>query len=121
MKYLFQLEAIFNVYNNLGPGLFESVYETALSYEIEKTGFSEKRQVALPFVYQEIKFDQGFRIDLLVEDKVIVEIKSVESLIDVHFKQVLTYLKLANKKLGILLNFNSDNISNNIKRIVYNL
>ena len=72
----------------------------------------------MPFVYQEIKFDQGFRIDLLVEDKVIVEIKSVESLIDVHFKQVLTYLKLANKKLGILVNFNSDNISNNIKKIV---
>ena len=113
--------AIFKVYNSLGPGLFESVYETALSYEIEKLGYAVKRQVALPFVYEEIKFEQGFRIDILVEDKVIIELKSVEALSDVHYKQVLTYLKLSDKKLGILVNFNSDNISNNIKRIVNNL
>nr|WP_321357807.1 GxxExxY protein [uncultured Draconibacterium sp.] len=113
--------AIFKVYNSLGPGLFESVYEIALSYEIEKLGYAVKRQVALPFVYEEIKFEQGFRIDILVEDKVIIELKSVEALSDVYYKQVLTYLKLSDKKLGILVNFNSDNISNNIKRIVNNL
>ncbi|WP_346857386.1 GxxExxY protein [uncultured Draconibacterium sp.] len=113
--------AIFKVYNNLGPGLFESVYETALSYEIEKLGYSIKRQVVLPFVYEEIYFEQGFRIDILVEDKVIIELKSVESLANVHYKQVLTYLKLSNKKLGILVNFNSEQISDSIKRVVNNL
>jgi GxxExxY protein len=113
--------AIFKVYNNLGPGLFESVYETALSYEIEKLGYSVKRQVALPFVYEEINFEQGFRIDILVEDKVIIELKSVETLANVHYKQVLTYLRLSNKKLGILVNFNSELISDSIKRVVNNL
>ncbi|WP_394700035.1 GxxExxY protein [uncultured Draconibacterium sp.] len=112
---------MFKVYNNLGPGLFESVYETALSYEIEKLGYSIKRQVVLPFVYEEIYFEQGFRIDILVEDKVIIELKSVESLANVHYKQVLTYLKLSNKKLGILVNFNSEQISDSIKRVVNNL
>ncbi len=77
--------------------------------------------MALPFVYEEIKFEQGFIIDILVEDKVIIGLKSVKALTDVHYKQVLTYLKLSDKKLGILVNFNSDHISNNIKRIVNNL
>lgn len=113
--------AIFKVYNTLGSGLFESVYETALSYEIEKLGYSIKRQVALPFVYEEIKFEQGFRIDILVEDKVIIELKSVETLANIHYKQLLTYLRLSNKKLGILVNFNSESISDSIKRVVNKL
>jgi GxxExxY protein len=113
--------AIFKVYNTLGPGLFESVYETTLSYELEKLGYKIERQLALPLIYEDIKFDQGFRIDILVENKVIIELKSVEALVDVHYKQLLTYLKLSNKKLGILVNFNSNTISNNIKRIVNHL
>lgn len=113
--------AIFKVYNTLGSGLFESVYKTALSYEIEQLGYSVKRQVALPLVYEEIKFEQGFRIDILVENKVIIELKSVETLANVHYKQVLTYLKLSNKKLGILVNFNSESIKDSIKRVVNKL
>jgi len=113
--------AIFKVYNNLGPGLFESVYETALSYELEQLGYKIQRQVAFPFVYEEIKFEQCFRIDILIEDKVIIELKSVEAVADVHYKQLLSYLRLSNKKLGILVNFNTENISKEIKRIVNNL
>jgi len=113
--------AIFKVYNNLGPVLFESVYETALSYEIEKLGYSVKRQVALPFVYEEIKFEQGFRIDILVDDKVIIELKSVETIAPVHPKQLLTYLKLTDLKLGLLVNFNEKLIKDGITRIVNKL
>lgn len=113
--------AIFKVYNELGPGLLESVYESALAYELKKNGHDVKTQVALPFYYDGIKFDQGFRLDILVNNLVIIEIKSVEILIDVHYKQLLTYLKLSNKKLGILVNFNTNSISGSIKRVVNNL
>ncbi len=113
--------AIYDVYNTLGPGLFESVYETALSYELKKKGCRVRSQVAIPFYYDEIKFDQGFRLDILVDDLVIIEIKSVESLAKVHYKQLLTYLKLTNKKLGLLVNFNTDSISHSIKRVVNEL
>jgi GxxExxY protein len=113
--------AIFKVYNALGPGLLESVYETALSYELEKSGRKVSTQVAVPFYYDEIEFDKGFRIDILVDNKVLIELKSVEKLEDVFFKQVLTYLKLTEMKLGILVNFNSSDISKSIKRIVNNL
>lgn len=98
--------AIFNVYNHLGPGLLESAYEQALLFELKKIELNVSSQVPQPLVYQDIKLDVGYRIDLLVENKVIVEIKSVESLIDVHHKQLLTYLKLSKLKLGILVNFN---------------
>src|SRR6478736_7471955 len=97
--------AIFKVYNNLGPGLLESVYEAALIYELRKDGLEVKSQVPLPAAYQEEFLDIGFRIDLLVENLVIVELKSVEALHEVHHKQVLTYLRLSNKKLGLLVNF----------------
>jgi GxxExxY protein len=113
--------AIFKVYNALGPGLLESVYETALAYELEKSGRKVKIQVAVPFFYDDIEFDKGFRIDILVDNKVIIELKSVEKLEDVYFKQVLTYLKLTELKLGILVNFNTSDISKSIKRIVNNL
>ena len=113
--------AIFKVYNKVGPGLLESAYEAALSHELKKEGLNVQTQVGLPFTYDEISLDIGYRIDILVENKVVIEVKSVETLADVHFKQLLTYLKLSNKKLGILVNFNTDSIDKSIKRIVNHL
>lgn len=113
--------AIFKVYNNLGPGLLELVYEAALTFELKRDGFAVRTQVGLPVVYESEQLDLGFRIDILVNETVIVEIKSIEGLQQVHHKQVLTYLKLANKKLGILVNFNTDNIADSIIRKVNNL
>jgi GxxExxY protein len=113
--------AIFRVYNKIGPGLLESAYEAALAYELKKEGLNVRTQVGLPFEYEEIKMDVGYRIDILVEEKVIVEVKSVDGLADVHFKQLLTYLKLSGKKLGILVNFNTEEIDKSIKRLVNNL
>ena len=113
--------AIFKVYNTLGPGLFESVYELALCHELTKSGLSVACQVALPVIYDDVKLDAGFRIDILVEDMVIIEIKSIEHLAEVHHKQVLTYLKLSQLKLGILVNFNSADISKSIFRKVNGL
>jgi GxxExxY protein len=107
---------IFEVYNKLGPGLLESVYQNILKYELEKQGLTVKMEVALPVIYDDKKFDIGFRLDLLVNEKVIIEIKSVEKLAEVHHKQVITYLKLSNIKLAILVNFNSDDISKSIFR-----
>jgi GxxExxY protein len=105
------------VYNNLGPGLFESVYESALFYELEKLDLKIQKQVEVIIPYEEITLDPAFRIDILVEDKVIIELKSVEDLVPIHYKQVATYLRLTNKKLGLLVNFNTTNILNDIKRI----
>lgn len=113
--------AAFKVHTELGPGLLESVYETALSYELKQMGYDIKTQVGVPMVYADIKMDVGFRLDILVNDLVIVEIKSVESLSDIHHKQLLTYLKLSNKKLGLLINFNTSSLKESIVRIVNNL
>lgn len=113
--------AIFKVYNNLGPGLLESVYETALAFELQKMGRAVRRQVGVPLVYEDVRMELGFRLDLLVDNLVVVEIKSVEQLAPVHFKQLLTYLKLTNLKLGLLVNFNTDSLEENIVRIVNNL
>ncbi|WP_100627170.1 GxxExxY protein [Algoriphagus formosus] len=110
--------AIFKVYNTLGPGLLESSYEAALAYELINLGLNVRQQVGLPMVYEKLKMDVGYRIDLLVENKVIVEVKSVENLAEVHFKQLITYLRLSNLKVGLLVNFNSENISNSIHRKV---
>ena len=112
---------IFQVYNNLGPGLLESVYEAALMYELKNNNLDVKNQVILPGHYKDITLEVGYRIDILVEDLVIVEIKSLEELKKVHYKQVMTYLKLSKIKLGLLVNFNTDNIYDNIKRVVNNL
>lgn len=109
--------AIFKVYNKLGPGLFESVYESALYYELTKLDLSVQRQLAVTIPYDELILDVAFRIDLLVEDKVIIELKSVEDLSPMHYKQIATYLRLTNKKLGLLVNFNTLNILNEIKRV----
>ena len=108
--------AIFKVYNELGAGLFESVYEAALIYQLLKDELEVKSQVPIPVCYDEQQLDVGFRLDILVEDKVIIEIKSVEELSKVHHKQILTYLKLTKLKLGLLVNFNSDDISKTIFR-----
>ncbi|MEI7726164.1 MAG: GxxExxY protein [Bacteroidota bacterium] len=113
--------AAFKVYNRLGPGLLESVYERALAYELRKLGLKVEVQIGIPMKYDEIRFEVGFRLDLLVEDLVIVETKSIEVLLDVHHKQVLTYLRLMNKKLGLLINFNTASIDKSIFRIVNKL
>lgn len=112
--------AIFKVYKKLGPGLLESVYELALEYELRKKGLKVERQVFLPILYDEELLGQ-YRLDLLVEDKVIIEVKSVFELSAIHHKQLLTYLKLSEKKLGILVNFNEDEIANGIFRKVIDL
>ena len=113
--------AIYDVYNKLGPGLFELVYENALSYELKKRGLDVKSQVPINIVYDGIDMGAGFKMDLLVEDKVIIELKSVETLALVHHKQLLTYLKLTNLKLGILVNFNTSDINKSIIRKVNGL
>ena len=113
--------AIFKVYNTLGPGLLESAYEITLAHELNKEGMYVQCQVPLPVVYDDIRLDGGYRIDILVNDLVIIEIKSVENLAEVHHKQVITYLKLSGLKLGLLVNFNSANISKSIFRKVNGL
>jgi GxxExxY protein len=112
--------AAFRVHAALGPGLLESVYEAAMKYELEKSGLKVLSQVGIPMVYKEMMFDFGFRLDLLVEDQVIVEIKSIEALNEVHFKQVMTYLRLSNRQLGLLINFNVKSLEDKVslKRII---
>jgi GxxExxY protein len=113
--------AAFKVHSALGPGLLESVYETALEYELKILDLEVRSQIGIPMHYQNILFDVGYRLDLLIENKVIVEIKSVDMLIDIHHKQLLTYMKLMDKKLGLLINFNSTSLNKSIVRIVNNL
>ncbi len=112
---------IYKLYSTLGPGLLESAYEAALVYELGQVGLKTSVQMALPMIYESVRMDVGYRIDLLVEEKVIIEIKSVEVLLDVHHKQLITYLKLSGLKLGLLVNFNTDDISKSIFRKVNNL
>jgi GxxExxY protein len=100
------VDAAYRVHTTPGPGLLESVYQAALAYELEKRGLRVARQQAIPVVYEAVRIDSGFHADLVVEDKVIVEIKAVETIASVHKKQLLTYLKLADKRLGLLINFN---------------
>lgn len=109
------------VHTALGPGLLESAYEECLFYELVKEGLKVEKQKALPLIYEEIKLEVGYRLDLIVEDKVIVEIKACEGLNDVHLAQVLTYLKLSDVKLGLLINFNVTRVKDGIKRVVNNL
>jgi GxxExxY protein len=109
------------LHKKLGPGLLESVYENALAYDLKETGLKVIQQVPMPFEYKEVKLDVGYRLDLLVEDKLIIEIKSVETLAPVHYAQLLTYLKLSNLKLGLLINFNTKLLKDDIHRIVNNL
>ena len=114
--------AIYEVYNQLGPGLLESVYESALMYELKKQGLKAQNQVPLPVYYDDVKLeDIGFRLDIIVESKVVIELKSVDVLVAVHHKQLLTYLKLSKLKLGILVNFNCSDITKQIFRKVNGL
>jgi GxxExxY protein len=110
--------SIFKVYNTLGPGLLESVYESALFYQLKKDNLKVLKQIEIPVKYDDIFLDIAFRLDLLVEEKVIIELKSVEELKPIHYKQLTTYLKLTDKKLGLLVNFNCVNILDNINRVV---
>ena len=109
------------IHSILGPGLLESVYEEILLHELKKSGLNCKKQVQVPVKYDNISFEQGFRIDILVDDKVIIELKSVEKVLPVHKKQLLTYLKITGMKLGLLINFNENLVKDGITRIVNNL
>ena len=109
------------VHQTLGPGLLESAYEECLFFELKKNGLEIEKQKPLPLIYEEVKLDIGYRLDIIVENKLILEIKSVDTLNEVHFAQLLTYLKLTNCKLGLLINFNVVLIKNGIKKIVNNL
>ena len=115
------VECSLKVHRELGPGLLESTYEACLLYELTQAGIQVESQKALPVVYREVKLECGYRIDLLAEKKVIIEIKSVEALNDVHLAQILTYLKLSGCKLGFLINFNVRLIKEGIRRVVNNL
>jgi len=115
------VDAAYRVHTTLGPGLLESVYQAALAYELEKRGLRVARQQAVPVVYEEVRIHTGFRADLLVEDTVIVEIKALEATTAVHRKQLLTYLKLSGKHLGLLINFNVALIKDGITRLVNGL
>ena len=113
--------AIFDVYNALGPGLLESIYQEALAYQLRKDGLDVKEQVLVPVYYDGQKLSNDLRLDMLVENKVVVELKSVTELQPVHYKQLKSYIVLAHKKLGLLVNFTTDNINSSIKRIVNEL
>ncbi|MCG6536942.1 MAG: GxxExxY protein [Syntrophales bacterium LBB04] len=115
------VDATFKVHKSLGPGLLESVYETVLFHELKKRGLSVLRQVPMSITYEGLTFDEGFRADLIVENKVIVELKSVEAVAPVHKKQLLTYLRLGDKRLGLLVNFGTEFIRDGISRVVNNL
>lgn len=115
------VDMAFKIHTQLGPGLLESVYEDIFVYELEKFNFKFQQQVEVPIIYDGKRFRNSLRLDLLVEDKVIIELKSVEQILPVHKKQLLTYLKLTDKKLGLLINFNEALIKHGITRVVNNL
>ena len=115
------VDAAYKIHTKLGPGLFESVYETVLAYELESRGLQVARQQAIPVVYESVHLQEGFRADIIVENKVIIEIKSLETLHPVHKKQLITYLTLANIRLGLLINFGEVLIKDGIKRIANKL
>ena len=111
-------ESGLKVHKTLGPGLLESAYEECLYYELAKTGLQIQKQVALPLVYEEVKLEAGYRVDIFVEKKLIIEVKSVETLNNIHLAQVLTYLMLSGCKLGLLINLNTTLFKDGVKRII---
>jgi GxxExxY protein len=115
------VDASLEVHRELGPGLLESVYENCLAFELRQRGLNVMQQQPLTVVYKEVRMDMGFRLDLWVENKVVIEVKSVDALNDVHLAQTLTYLKLTSNKLGLLINFNVPLIKHGIRRVVNNL
>ena len=110
--------AAIEVHKTLGPGLLESAYQECLFFELKNLGLNVKKEVSLPIIYKEIKLDHGYRIDLLVEDSIVLELKTVESLTDVHSAQILTYMKLGNYPLGLLINFHTKLLKNGLKRFI---
>jgi GxxExxY protein len=115
------VDAAFKIHSGLGPGLLESVYEVILAHELRRRGLQVARQLPVPIVWEDVRFEEGYRLDLVVEDKVLVEVKSIERVERVHKKQLLTYLRLMNKRLGILINFNQELIRDGISRVVNGL
>lgn len=115
------VDTAFHVHKQLGPGLFESVYEEIMNYELTERGLKVERQKAIPVEWNDLKMEIGFRADLIVEERVIIELKSVSEIMPVHSKQLLTYLRLTDLKLGLLINFNESLIKNGITRIANNL
>jgi GxxExxY protein len=115
------VDAAYKIHTKLGPGLLESVYEVILAHELKKRGLRVQRQLPVPIVWEDIQFQDGYRLDLLVQDKVLVEVKSIENVERVHKKQLLTYLRLLNKRLGILINFNQELIRDGVSRVVNGL
>lgn len=115
------IDCAYKIHKTLGPGLLESVYAAALTYELRKRGLRVITEQAIPVIYEEVKLEVGFRADLIVENKIVVEIKSVEAIAPIHSKILLTYLRLTDKKLGLLINFNVNLIKEGIKRVVNNL
>ncbi len=111
-------DSALKVHKILGPGLLESAYEECLFYELKKSNLKVEKQKALPLIYEEVKLDIGYRIDIIIEDKFIVEIKAVESLNEVHLAQLLTYLKLTDCKLGLLINFNVKLLKDGVRRVI---
>ena len=109
------------LHKNIGPGLLESAYENALAYDLREMGLEVKQQVPMPFIYKEMRMDVGYRIDLLIENSLIIEVKSIEGLAPVHYAQLLTYLKLSQIKLGLLINFNCKLLKDGIHRVANNL
>lgn len=115
------VDAAYHIHKGLGPGLLESVYEAVMAYELKKRGLKFVRQQPIPIVYEEVHLQEGFLADFIVENSVIIELKSVEIIASVHKKQLLTYLRLTNKHLGLLINFNTELIKNGITRLANNL
>jgi len=113
------LKAAYTVHTNLDPGLLESAYEACLYYELIAAGLSVDRQIPMPLIYKDIKLDTGYRIDLLIEKSVVVEVKAIDAFTDVHLSQMITYLKLSKCKVGLLINFHVSLLKNGIKRVVY--
>jgi GxxExxY protein len=112
------LDSAYKVHSNLGPGLLESAYRACLVYELRKKGFNVEEEKALPLIYEDVKLDCGYRIDILVENQVVVELKTVEAFTEVHIAQVLTYLRLTEKKVGLLINFYTKSLKDGIKRLI---
>lgn len=111
-------ESGYLVHKVLGPGLLESAYEECMLYELQKQGLFVEKQKSMPLIYEDVKLDVGYRLDLFIENKFILEIKSVELLNDVHLAQILTYLRLSNSKLGMLINFNTHQFKDGVKRVI---
>jgi GxxExxY protein len=115
------VDGAYKIHTKLGPGLLESVYEVILTHELKKRGLHVQRQLPVPIIWEDIHFEEGYRLDLMVEDRVLIEVKSVAGIEPVHKKQLLTYLRLMDKRLGLLINFNEELIKDGIKRVVNGL